>query len=447
MKMKHKKLFEQFPPVTTNEWIDKIKSDLRGSDYYDKLVWKTDEGFDVLPFYRKDDVEKLNYINDFLPLLLKSDGTIKSTGGENKTTIEKILPDSWLIRQNIKVGDYGAANIKALDILMKGVDSVGFIIEDPESLDQGNFEVLLNEIIPEGTEINFYSTGKAKEIISFLLDLSDKRGADRSTLRGAVEADPLGRFMVNGTLCIPVSEGFDYLASLTSDCASLPQYRNIQVNSTIFTQAGAGLAVELALALSAGVEYLHQLTERGINAELAASKIRFSFGIGPGYFMEIARLRAARILWSLVAKAFNGNDNGSFRMEIHCITKTGDIRDPDPYTGMLQTQTEAMSAVLGGADSVTVEPVYIPGRQSEEFSERIARNQQLILKEEAWFNKVADPSAGSYYIENLTEMIAEKSWNLFIETEKEGGFLSALGSGFINRKINDSYGKRKRDDL
>jgi methylmalonyl-CoA mutase len=427
--LKQKKLFDQFPTVTTQEWMDKISADLKGADFNKKLIWNTSEGFDVMPFYRKEDLENINYIDAFLPLFLRGDVRQPADRGVNEKD------NRWLVRQNIKVNDYRAANKKALEILMKGVDSLGFIIADPETINDKNLSLLLEGIDPQGSEINFQSNGRAREIISSLVGLSEKNGTDKSSLWGAVEADPIGRLMVNGTLCIPVEAGFDYLASLTRETALLPNFRNIQINGSNFTNSGAGVVRELAFSISMATEYLDQLTERGISAEDVASKIRFSFGIGPDYFMEIAKLRAARLLWSLIADAYNSADSKSFRMEIHSVTKVRNDTVADPYINMLRTQTEAMSAVLGGTDSLTVNPFDTAGDIPAEFQERIARNQQLILKEEACFDKVADPSAGSYYIENLTAMIAENSWKLFLETENTGGFMSALNSGFIREKI------------
>jgi methylmalonyl-CoA mutase len=428
--LKHKKLFEQFPPVTTKEWIDKINADLKGADFNKKMVWKTGEGFDVMPFYRKENLENLNHIDGFLPLVLRGDGaTIGSDRGIQETGRK------WLVRQNIKVSDYSDANKKALSILIKGIDSIGFIIEDPETINEKNFEVLLDGIVPEGSEINFLSNGKAREIISLLIKISEKNGFKKSALRGAVEADPLGRLMLNGKLCIPVGSGFDYLASLTRETLPLSHYRNLQVNGSRFTNTGAGVVQELAFSLSTAVEYLDQLTGRGISAEDAALKIRFSFGTGSDYFMEIAKLRAARILWSIIADGYAPADKEAFRMEIHSVTKVWNDTVDDPYINMLRTQTEAMSAVLGGTNSLTVNPFDIAASAPGEFSERIARNQQLILKEEAWFDKVTDPSAGSYYIENLTALVAGNSWKLFLEIENNGGFLSALNSGFVQDQI------------
>lgn len=422
------KLFEQFPPVTTQEWMERITADLKGADFNKKLVWKTGEGFDVMPFYRKEDLESLRHIDCFLSLFLRGDVRQPADRGVNESG------NNWLVRQNIKVSDYSSANKKALELLMKGVDSIGFILEDPESINENNLALLLAGIDPVGSEINFFSDGRAREIISSLISICGKNGFDRSSIRGAVEADPLGRLMMNGKLCIPVEAGFDYLASLTKESSLLPDYRTIQVNGSNFTNAGSGAVQELAFSISMATEYLSQLTDRGISAGDAASKMRFSFGIGSDYFIEIAKLRAARIIWAIVADAYNASDKNRFRMEIHTVTKVWNDSVTDPYINMLRTQTEAMSAVLGGTDSLTVNPFDIGG-SSDEFSERIARNQQLILKEEALFNKVADPSAGSYYIENLTALIVENSWKLFIEIENMGGFISALNSGFVREKI------------
>jgi methylmalonyl-CoA mutase len=195
-----------------------------------------------------------------------------------------------------------------------------------------------------------------------------------------------------------------------------------------------------------GNEYMAILTDRGIEPGMAASKIRFSFSIGSNYFFEIARLRAARLLWSVITDKYNPADRASCRMEIHCTTGRWNKTMYDPYVNMLRTQTEAMSATLGGTDSLTVEPFDAAFRKPDRFSERIARNQQLLLKEEAYFDKVADPAGGSYYIEKLTRLIAENAWDLFIETEGNGGFIESLKSGSIQGRIRESA-KRKRNDV
>jgi methylmalonyl-CoA mutase len=185
--------------------------------------------------------------------------------------------------------------------------------------------------------------------------------------------------------------------------------------------------------------------QRGISADIAASKIRFSFGTGSSYFPEIAKLRAARLLWSVVTNGFHPANGENIKMDMHCVTSEWNKTVYDPYVNLLRTQTEAMSAIIGGTNSLTVEPFDTVFRHPDEFSERIARNQQLILKEEAYFDKVADPAAGSYYIENLTNLIADNAWKLFIEIEDRGGFLSCLKSGYIQNKLSESAAKRRND--
>ncbi len=221
----------------------------------------------------------------------------------------------------------------------------------------------------------------------------------------------------------------------------------ISINASNFNNAGADIVQELAFGISMGSEYMAQLTDRGISADMAASKIRFSFGTGSHYFPEIAKLRAARLLWSVVINGFHPENIEKMKMDIHCVTSEWNKTIYDPYVNLLRTQTEAMSAILGGTDSLTVEPFDIVFRNPDEFSERIARNQQLILKEEAYFDKVADPAAGSYYIENLTNLISENAWKLFLEIEEKGGFLSCLKSGFIQNKLSESATKRQNDSL
>lgn len=411
--------------------MDKIHADLKGADFNRKLVWKTNEGFDVKPFYRREDIENLSYI-DSLP------GEFPFIRGT------RIRDNKWLVRQNIEVSDYKEANRKSLDILMKGVDSLGFIIANPESVCEKNFNLLLNDIRTELIEINFLCNGQAKEILELISKILAGKGLNPKEIHGAIEADPIGRLLVQGKLCLPVDSAFDYLASLSKTASAFPDLRTIHLNASNFSNAGGNIVQELAFGISMGNEYLAQLTQRGLDARTAASKIRFSFGIGSNYFAEIAKLRAARLLWSVVQKGYK-TESEPLKMDIHCVTGEWNKTVFDRYVNMLRTQTEAMSAILGGTDSLTIEPFDITFKQPDEFSERIARNQQLILKEEAYFDKVADPAAGSYYIENLTNMIAGNAWNLFLEIEDRGGFLESVKSGFIQKKLSESACKRLND--
>jgi methylmalonyl-CoA mutase len=418
----HDKLFEQFPPVSTADWMNKIISDLKKADLAERITRTTSEGFEVKPFYRQEDT-------DLIPFTSVMPGEFPYVRGINRNG------NNWLVRQNIVVEDYPAANKKSLDILMKGVDSLGFSISDPDSISEINIETLLKGIDIGCIEINFQPNGKAREILDSLLKSAGRQGVALPGIRGAIEADPLGRLMMNGSLCLPNEAAFDFLASMTADSSGLPHFRTIAVNGSIFKNAGTDIVKELAFTLSLGNEYMSQLTSRGISTDLAASKIGFCFGTGPDYFFEIAKLRAARLLWSTIVSGYNPEKAESSVMNIHCITGRRNKKAEEMHINILRTQTEAMSAVLGGTDSLTVEPFDISFRAPDEFSERIARNQQLILKEEAYFEKVADPLGGAYYLEKLTSLIAENSWRLFLEVEEKGGFEKALNKGYFKNII------------
>ncbi|HNR42715.1 MAG TPA: methylmalonyl-CoA mutase family protein [Bacteroidales bacterium] len=447
--MKQKKLFEEFPATSTGEWLDRIRAELKGADLNEKLLWKTGEGFDLMPFYRREDMEKLRYTDAFMPLYLGKDGLKCRNSKEDPGQLGKSKGDkaaSWLVRQDVLVQSYASANEQALSLLERGVDSLGFLIGDPDTISNENFAMLLRDFNPSCAEINFSSEGKAIEIVSLVSDLLADKEPGRKSVRGAVEADPLVRLMIQGKLCIPVDAGLDYLAALVRKAMDLPYYRSIHIHGTYFRKAGSGPVLELALAIAMAVEYIDQLTSRGIDPGTAASAIRFSFGIGPSYFMEIGRLRAARLLWEVVCRKFGVTDDFPARMEIHSETVLNAAAG-DPFLNMIGSQAAAMSAIIGGTDSLTVHPVEYRNGMTGDFPERIARNQQLLLKEEAFFDRVADPSAGSYYIETITSHIAENAWNIFLQIEKKGGFLQALNSGMIHTLLHDrkDHGEKAGD--
>ena len=426
------KLFEKFPPVSTEKWMEKITADLKGADFRKKLVWKTRDGLEVMPFYRQEDLATLQH-KGCLP------GDYPYVRGT------RLSDNAWLVRQDITVSDYREANLKALEILMKGVTSLGFIIDNPETINAENIKLLLNGIHCESVELNFTSAGKAKELMAALQSAMWASGTDMKRVHASIAADPLGRLMVNGKLCVPVEEGLEYLAELSREAVAMPGLRRVNPTGTVFSNAGAGPVAELAFTLSLGNEYMAYLTSHDIRPDIAASLIKFTFGIGPDFFPEIAKLRAARMLWAIIVKGYGLRSEDSAVMHIHSVTGRWNKTLYDPYVNMLRTQTEAMSAALGGADSITVEPFDVIFRNPDNFSERIARNQQLLLMEESHLDKVADPGAGSYYIEELTAMIAREAWTIFLETENEGGFLAAMQKGIIQNKINSAVSVRKGD--
>ena len=219
---------------------------------------------------------------------------------------------------------------------------------------------------------------------------------------------------------------------------ALPKYRCITVNAIELNNAGSYISQELGYALAWGNEYLNALVEAGVDATEAAKKIKFNFGISSNYFLEIAKFRAARMLWANIVKEYEPKCDCACKMKAHAETSTFNLTLFDAHVNMLRTQTEAMSAALAGVDSITVSPFDKAYQVADDFSERIARNQQLLLKEECHFDKVVDPAAGSYYIENLTASIAQQAWTIFLGVEEEGGMMAAIKAGKVQEAVNAS---------
>lgn len=416
------KLFSDFPPVSTQEWMDKIQVDLKGADYEKKLVWKTNEGFKVKPFYRQEDLEGLK-TTDGLP------GEYPYLRGIKKDD------NTWFIRQDIRVDDPAEANAKALDILNKGIDSLGFHVP-AKSLDAGFIRTLLKDICCECIELNFTTCQRhTLQLAELLVAYFNEKGYDPEKIQGSVNFDPVSKMLQKGKdLSGIVAKG----AELVKVLAPFPKFRCIAVNSLKLNNAGAYIYQELGYALAWGNYYLNALVEAGIPVDLAARKIKFNFGISSNYFMEIAKFRAARMLWADIVKAYGPTEECACKMVAHAETSTFNLTLFDAHVNLLRTQTEAMSAAIAGVNSITVTPFDKVYETPNEFSERIARNQQLLLKEEAHLNRIVDAAGGSYYIENLTVAIAQQAWNLFLETEDAGGMLAAIQQGTVQDTVNAS---------
>ncbi len=240
-------------------------------------------------------------------------------------------------------------------------------------------------------------------------------------------------------------EAFSALAEKVKAGVALPRFRTVGVNGKFFGNSGSSVVQELAFSLSMGAEYLSRLTAVGLTADEAARAIKFNFSISNNYFMEIARLRAGRHLWAHIVRAFGASDPESMKMLVHSETGLFNKTIYDPYVNLLRTQTEAMSAALGGAHSITVLPFDGLFRNPSEISERIARNQQILLKEESYIDKVTDAAGGSYYIGKLTEALVDQAWKLFLETSDKGGFLAVLRGGFIQKQIREMAARRDQN--
>jgi methylmalonyl-CoA mutase len=428
MAEKYNNLFNEFPPVSTQQWMDKVTADLKGADFNRKLVWKTNEGIDVQPFYRAENLENLDYLNS-LP------GEFPYVRGTKKNNNE------WLVRQSIVVTDLAEANKKALNYLMRGVDSLAFVFKASTELSVADVSVLLKDMALDAIEVNFVGCCSRRASEAFTTFVK-QGGWDPKTIRASVEYDPFGKFALTGVLRNGAEHVIENAINMIASTAELTKFKTLAVNGKNFGNAGSSIVQELAYSLALGAEYLTALTDKGTEVDALAKKMKFNLSVSANYFLEIAKLRAARLLWAQIVKAYEPTSECSCKMTIHAETGSWNKTVYDAYVNMLRTQTEAMSASLGGADSITVLPFNAAYEESNEFSDRIARNQQLLLKEESHFSKIADPAAGSYYIEELTASIADQAWKLFFEVQEKGGYLAALREGFIQAEIKKMAGKR-----
>ena len=421
------KLFSEFAPVSTEEWMAKITADLKGVPFEKKLVWKTGEGFNVNPFYRAEDIEGLK--------------TTESLPGEFPYVRGTKKDNDWRVRQNIEVCCFKGANEKALDLLTKGVTSLGFIIKGDE-VNEENIATLLEGICPASVELNFNTCNcKAEKLIGILADYFKGKGVDAEKCYGSVNYDAFKKPLVKGK---ENSEWVEGAAAVLKAGQALPNYRVLAVNAFLFNNAGAYISQELGYALAWGNELMAKLTEAGFTADEVAKKIKFNLGISSNYFMEIAKFRAARWLWAEIVAAYKPACECACKMVAHAQTSEWNMTVYDAHVNLLRSQTEAMSAALAGVDSITVRPFDKIYQTPDNFSERIARNQQLLLKEECHLDKVVDPSAGSYYVEVLTNSLADVAWKLFLEVEEKGGFSVAVNAGEIQNAVNASNVARKK---
>ncbi|UKK51974.1 methylmalonyl-CoA mutase small subunit [Prevotella sp. E13-17] len=423
------KLFTEFTAPTTQEWLDKIEVDLKGADFQKRLVWRTNEGFSVQPFYRREDLKDLKAVNS-LP------GEFPFVRGNKKDSNE------WYVRQNIEAADPKAANAKALDVLNKGVNSLGFHIPG-RLVSMETVKALLEGIYCDIIEVNFSTCQRhSLELAEILKTYWQQKGYDKDKIVGSIEWDPMKKMLLKGKDVSPVLAFGPKLAESLKD---YPNFRGVAVHSDALNNAGAYIVQELGYALAWGNEYLQQLTDAGVDVDTAAKSIKFNMGVSENYFMEIAKFRAARLLWAQIVKQYEPQCDCACKMIINATTSTYNQTLFDSYVNLLRSQTEAMSAALGSVHSMVVTPFDAPYEEATDFSERIARNQQLLIKEESHFDRIVDPSAGSYYIEHLTDALAQEAWKIFLKVEEEGGFLAAIKAGTIQDEINATNVKRHDD--
>ena len=417
-----KKLFDQFAPVTPEEWRAKAEVDLKGADFEKKMVWRTNEGFSAQPLYRSVDIADLKQT--------------KSLPGEFPYVRGTRYNNDWKVRQNIDVDDVKAANAKALDVLNKGINSIGFHMHNGDV----DLKALLNGISLRNCEINLQCCPKcALKYAKELVELVKEAGCEDYFV-GSIAFNPFKRTFKHGE---PFPGDIVAMATeLMNTVKPVAHLRVLSVDSLALNNAGAYIYQELGYALAWGAEWMAMMTDASFSADEVANRIKFNMGVSTVYFMEIAKFRAARELWALIVKQFNPANDYSCMMNVNAETSRYNQTIYDSYVNLLRSQTEAMSAALACVDSIVVIPFDAPYQKSDDFSERIARNQQILLKEESHLDKVVDPAGGSYYVEMLTKNLADQGWKLFLDVEDKGGFKAALESGDIINAVNATANER-----
>ena len=420
------KLFDMFPPVTTEEWKAKINVDLKGADFDRKLVWRTNEGFNVQPFYRREDLAGLPGIGT----LPGEFPYVRGTRGNN----------DWIVRQAVIGKDAAEANRHALHIIDRGVESLGICLGNFAAADLRD---ILKGVDLKKIEVNVSCCpGMAAEVAAELVKLVKEAGAENE-FRGAIDYNPFRRLLRHG-----LSFNKNAAEEGRKVYEAVKEIKGIKcfaVDSYLFNNAGAYITQELGYALAWGAEWLTMMTEAGLTVDEVAARVKFNMGISSNYFMELAKFRAGRMLWAEIVKAYAPADEESCKMWVHAVTSEFNQTLYDSHVNLLRSMTETMSAALAGVNSIETLPFDRCYECPDEFSERIARNQQFLLRDESHLNKVVDPAGGSYYIETLTASIAKVAWEIFNEIEDKGGFEAMLRNGEIQGKVNESGVKRHLD--
>lgn len=421
------KLFDQFPATTYDEWRAKVEADLKGADFEKKLVWRTNEGFNVQPVYRREDIKDLQ--------------TTNSLPGEYPYVRGTRTDNDWLTRQEIVAESAEEANTIALDVLNKGVTSLGFTVKEATAEE---LAVLLKDIHIPAVEVNFTCCpNKAQALAEVLVAFLQEKGwAD--DFRGSIDYNPLRKALRHGAGNVSDSV-VAQAKKLVETVAPIKNLRVLSVDSNILCNAGAYISQELGYALAWGADWLTLLTDAGLNATEVARRIKFNMGISSNFFMEIAKFRAARMLWAEIVRQYKPECPCAEKMLCHAVTSRFNQTIYDAYVNLLRSQTEAFSAAVAGVDSMTVTPFDVTYKKPDEFSERIARNQQFLLKEESHMDKVIDPAGGSYYVETLTVSIAQQAWKLFLDVEENGSYFKQVNEGLVQKAVNDSCEKRHTD--
>lgn len=442
-------LKQDFSDPSREDWLREVEKVLKGAPYEKVLKTQTAEGITLEPIYTREDAEKyvqLENLPGYAPYLRNTDIAGKVQNG-------------WGIAQELDVQDIEEWNKTILADLMKGQTSVRMSLDDlsgkaelpseenKEKLGKNglpifnyeDFKKALKDIAVDQVRIDIQAFDSALTVLAMLKIFAKENNADFTKIQGSVTMDPVFTLVKNGYLNTSWKQLMDEMAETIRYCqTNNSSIKTISVNAEIWNQSGSSAVEDLAFAFSTAVAYINEMLDRGLTIDEIAPCFIFSFGIGSNMFMEISKLRAARMVWAQIIEMYQGNEE-SQKIYIHAKTSEYNKTWYDPWVNILRTTTESFSAIIGGCDSLHVTPFDSVIGASDEFSRRIARNQQIIMLEESHLNAVIDPAGGSWYIETLTHQLAEKTWELFKETETLGGMIEALKQDFPQNKVQATH--------
>lgn len=429
--MASEKLFNEFAPIPTEKWEEIINKDLKGADYEKKLVWRTNEGFKVRPYYRAENLDDLNYL-DVMP------AEFPYTRGT------KADSNDWEIVQNVTETEPAKANEVALASIKGGATMISFTMQGVKTAQ--DLATLLAGLDLTKVGVQFTRPqGRAVQLTKDFIAYLEANHIDKAAVKGSIAYDGISCCLRHGKFPTSEKAAMDSAIELVNLTADMPNFKVVNVRGIQMHNGGATIVQELGYTLGIANEYLAYATSNGLTVEQMAKKMEVTLSIASNYFMEIAKLRAFRLLWATMVSQYQPKCDCACKVRINSVASSWNKTLYDPYVNMLRTTTEGMAASLGGADTIALQPFDVAFKHDDDFSRRISRNVQIILKEESYFNKVVDPAAGSYYIENLTDSLAEHAWKQFQEVEAQGGIIKLILSGEVKKAIEESCNKRNMD--
>jgi len=437
-----------------SSWKSLALDELKGKPL-ESLNWITPENITIKALYTRSDVETVPHLNELPGLANFSRGPRATMYAGRPWTIRQYAGFSTaeesnaFYRKNLKSGQKGIS--VAFDLpTHRGYDSdhprvlgdvgkAGVAIDSVEDM-----KILFSEIPLDQMSVSMTMNGAVIPVLANFIVAAEEQGVSRDKLTGTIQNDILKEFMVRNTYIYPPEPSMKIVSDIIEYTTNeMPKFNSISISGYHMHEAGANLVQELAFTLADGKEYVRAALSKGLDIDAFAGRLSFFFAIGMNFFMEVAKLRAARLIWARIMAEFNPKQKSSSLLRVHCQTSGVSLQEEDPYNNIVRTSYEALAAALGGTQSLHTNAFDEAMGLPTEFSSRIARNTQLIMQEELGITKVIDPLAGSYYVETLTDQLVEKAWEIIEEIEGLGGMTEAVASGLPKSRIEESAARKQ----